>query len=54
MDSEETKNELQPHHVQTVILDLLKEDKRSLAWQLIDHYFEKAFKLEHYDVLLLT
>jgi tetratricopeptide (TPR) repeat protein len=51
MDSEETKNELQPHHVQTVILDLLKEDKRSLAWQLIDHYFKKAFKLEHYDVL---
>lgn len=51
MNSEENKNELQPHHLQTVILDLLKDDKRSLAWQLIDHYFDKAFKLEHYDVL---
>jgi tetratricopeptide (TPR) repeat protein len=40
-----------PQHLKTTILDLLKDDKRDLAWQLIDHYYAKAHTLEHFDVL---
>lgn len=38
-------------HLKTTILDLLKDDKRFLAWELIDHYYKKASRLEHFDVL---
>jgi len=47
-----TENDLfQPHHVQTVILDLINSDQRTLAWSLIDHYFKKSTELQHFDVL---
>lgn len=42
---------LEPDHVKTVVLDLIKADRRDLAWNLIDHYFSKASALTHYDVL---
>jgi hypothetical protein len=42
---------LEPHHVKTVILDLVKSDQRSLAWQLIDHYYKTASNIQHFDVL---
>jgi len=41
----------QPNHLKTTVLDLIKTGQRELAWQLIDHYMSKAFKLEHFDVL---
>lgn len=46
-------NELlfQPQHLQTTILDLLKDDRRALAWDLIDHYYSKSNRIEHFDVL---
>jgi hypothetical protein len=45
------ENDLHPHHVKTVILDLIASQERTLAWQLIDHYYKKATTLEHFDVL---
>jgi hypothetical protein len=44
-------NLFQPHHVQTVIFDLINDDQRALAWSLIDHYFKKSTELHHFDVL---
>ena len=42
---------LEPQHVKTVVIDLIKADRRDLAWNLIDHYFSKASTLTHYDIL---
>lgn len=41
----------EPKHLKTTVLDLIKDDKRELAWNLIDHYYKKANKIEHFDVL---
>jgi len=40
-----------PHHVKTVILELIKSDQRTLAWNLIDHYYKTASSIEHFDIL---
>lgn len=40
-----------PEHFKATVLDLIKDDKRELAWQLIDHYFKKAHSITHFDVL---
>lgn len=37
--------------LQEIVLDLLKQDQRSLAWTLIDHYFVRAKTLEEFEVL---
>lgn len=34
-----------------VVMDLLKSDEKDLAWKIIDHYFKKSTKLEHFDAL---
>ena len=44
-------NELNYEHVREVVMDLVHSNKRKLAHELIDLYFKKASKLEHYDVL---
>jgi len=44
-------NLFEPHHLQTTMLDLLGDNKRDIAWSLIDHYYKKASKIEHFDVL---
>jgi len=40
-----------PQHLKSTILDILKDDRRDLAWKLIDHYYKKAHSIEHFDVL---
>jgi len=40
-----------PQHLKHTVLDLIKDDQRDLAWELIDHYYKKAHSLEHFDVL---
>jgi|694.fasta_scaffold18899_8 tetratricopeptide (TPR) repeat protein len=40
-----------PLHLKTTILDLIDDEKRELAWELIDHYYSKAYALKHFDVL---
>jgi len=44
-------DEFRPQHVQTVVLDLINNDQRKLAWELIDYYFERATELIHFDIL---
>lgn len=41
----------EPEHLKTTIIDLLKDDKRDLAWNLIDHYLKKSTTIPHFDVL---
>jgi tetratricopeptide (TPR) repeat protein len=43
--------DLQPHYVKNVILELIRSDQRTLAWELIDYYYKKATTLEHFDIL---
>lgn len=45
------KDVLEPHHIKTVVLDLLASGQRQLSWDLIDHYYQKASRLDHFDVL---
>jgi hypothetical protein len=33
------------------VLDLLRSDKRSLAWELLDHLYDKAKSLQEFDTL---
>jgi tetratricopeptide (TPR) repeat protein len=44
-------DEFSPYHLQTVVLDLLKDGQRDLAWTLIDYFYEKSTELVHFDVL---
>ncbi len=37
--------------IKSVVMDLLGEEKRKLAWQILDIYFEKARTLADYDTL---
>ena len=34
-----------------VVMDLINHDEKKLAWQLIDHYYEKSQTWEHFDTL---
>jgi hypothetical protein len=45
------KFELEFDHVKGVILDLLKDGERKLAWTLIDNYFKKSTTIQHFDIL---
>lgn len=40
-----------PRNLKNTILNLLNDDKRDLAWNLIDHYYSKAFRIDHFDIL---
>lgn len=44
-------NTFEPLHIKTIIFDLLEDDRRDLVFDLIDHYYSKATKLEHFDIL---
>lgn len=41
----------EPTHLKTTVLDLLKDDRRDLAWSLIDHYYAKSSTIAHFDVV---
>jgi tetratricopeptide (TPR) repeat protein len=38
-------------HLKTTLLDLLNDDRRDLVWSLIEHYYKKSTRLEHFDAL---
>ena len=44
-------NQIELIGFKAIVLDLLHSDKRSLAWELLDHLFHKAISLEEFDTL---
>jgi tetratricopeptide (TPR) repeat protein len=51
MQNEELQQEIYIDPVKAVILDLIKNYQRNLAWDLIDYYFKKATTLDNFDTL---
>jgi tetratricopeptide (TPR) repeat protein len=45
------QNSLGVDALESIVLDLINNDQRSMAWQLIDHYFARATSLKEFDIL---
>lgn len=44
-------NDFTPEHLKQTILQLLRDDQRTLAWQLIDHFYKLAKSIDQFDTL---
>jgi tetratricopeptide (TPR) repeat protein len=44
-------NFFSPEHLKQTVFQLLHDDNRNLAWKIIDHFFEKSYNIQHYDIL---